>query len=105
MSAEAAALQELLVDLSRERLDARRRDALWHALFWGVVLLAGAGAVAAGAQAVMNRVIRPLDRLRGAMLALAQGDLSVPLAEAARRAVEPADDMTLLLLEGVEGAE
>jgi serine phosphatase RsbU (regulator of sigma subunit) len=81
---QAIALQESLFAQSEERLDALRRAALRDAILWAVLLLAGVAAVVAGTRAVLFRVIRPLDGLRGSMLALAQGDLERPLPEMGR---------------------
>ena len=76
---QALGLQEVLFELSEARLEAQRAAALRDAVLWGALLLAGVAAVAAGARAVLYRVIRPLEALRSSMLALAQGDLGSPL--------------------------
>ncbi|TNC66578.1 PP2C family protein-serine/threonine phosphatase [Rubellimicrobium roseum] len=81
----AANLQETLFAISRDRLDLLRRDALRIMILWGGLLLAGVAAVAAGWRVVVHQVVAPLERLRGAMLALAEGNLAAPLPETARR--------------------
>jgi HAMP domain-containing protein len=80
-----AELQEDLFRYSRERMEEQRDRAWIRALAWGVLLLAGLAAVAAGAWAVLFRVIQPLDRLSTRMLTLAGGDLEAPLPVHPRR--------------------
>jgi serine phosphatase RsbU (regulator of sigma subunit) len=76
-----AKLKEALFRYSRERLEEQRDEAQIRALAWGGLFLAGLAAVAAGAWAVLSRVVRPLERVSTRMLALAEGDLETPLPE------------------------
>jgi serine phosphatase RsbU (regulator of sigma subunit) len=80
-----AELQESLFAYSRDRLAQQQSRASRMALLWLGILLLGVGAVARGAWVVRSRVIQPLGSLRDSMLALAGGDLQLPLPDRSRK--------------------
>lgn len=79
-----SALQDTLIASSSERLELLVRDARRSAIMFFVV--AGAGAVAAVLilLVVRRRVIEPIGRISGAMVRLADNDLSTPVPRARR---------------------
>lgn len=81
----ANSVQEDLLSYSRDQLEARREGALQTMIFWIGLMMIGVTTAVAGSRIVLHRVVAPLDRLRIAMLALADGNVSVPLPETNRR--------------------
>ncbi|WP_140048993.1 PP2C family protein-serine/threonine phosphatase [Devosia lucknowensis] len=79
-----SALQDTVIVSSSERLELLVRDARRSAIIFSLV--AGAGAVAAVLilLVVRRRVIQPIGRISGAMVRLADNDLSTPVPRAQR---------------------
>jgi serine phosphatase RsbU (regulator of sigma subunit) len=79
-----ASMQQELLQSSRGRLDAELARARWSVVLWSGLLLGGIAAVVASLLVVRIRVVRPLENLSGAMLRLAENDLSAPLPRHSR---------------------
>ena len=79
-----ASMQEELLRSSRERLESELIRTRQSVALWTVLLLGGIAAVVASILVVRMRVVRPLEGLSGAMLRLANNDLSTPLPRLSR---------------------
>jgi serine phosphatase RsbU (regulator of sigma subunit) len=80
-----AAMQQELLRSSRERLEEQLSQARRSVASWTVLLLGGIAAVVASVLVVRMRVVQPLEGLSGAMLRLADNDLSTPLPRLSRK--------------------